>query len=655
MKRLLSVIIIIAMVLAQLAVVSCGEKNEDTLLTGVFTKTGVDLGDGFIANGSPVLSDGELRVVGMLRDGDDYSPAMAVVNVSDLSAVVDKLPISGTASGFAVGDDGILYIVSRFDNETFKNVYTLECVKDGGVVFSLDADGLLDLGDNYWRDVYAAAGDGRWHAAGNRTLAVITPDGKPESTYELREQVNGMATDRNGVLHVWGMGYHAVLGDRKLENSDVWADAAGYSDLIFGDGHDFYKTNESGIIYGDITDEGVVTGEVMNFVNSSLVVNGNGQFAVADPETVYMYGSDGVGGEKGLWKYTKTEDRRLEDTKLVRMTYIENGRNLVPLAAVKFNQAQNEYYILCDEYFVSNPGCDWQTLMSRLDADIISGNVGETFGTGEMLTLAKNSGDRKLFVDDGRAAVNGQLLTSILDECVDTEGGKCDFTSGAFTDYLEYLASLPENDEGAMYDRANHYASGEIMFYQARIGALSDFAMTMNLFGNKGTDICGYPSSDGGRATLTAVCYYSVVEKSPVKDGAAAFLSYLLSPECTVDELRGMQRIPSLRSTMKAWEETEGMMYYYFFDNNINGWYGDTQPIDESDTGEPGVCVKVDRERFDSFYEYLDGAHVFGYIPQSITDIVSEEMSAFMASAKSADETSEIISNRVSLYLAEKG
>ena len=86
----------------------------------------------------------------------------------------------------------------------------------------------------------------------------------------------------------------------------------------------------------------------------------------------------------------------------------------------------------------------------------------------------------------------------------------------------------------------------------------------------------------------------------------------------------------------------------------INRWSADTNPIDETEMGEPGVCVKVDRELFDSFYEYLDGAHVFGNMPQSITDIVVEEMGVFLSSAKSASETADIISNRVSLYLSEK-
>ena len=720
MKRLSRVIIIIAMTLASLAAVSCGEESDDALLTGVFTKTGVDLGEGFWTNGTLAFSDGKLCVVGELLD--DNSPAMAVVNTADMTVSVEKLPTSGSASDLAVGNDAVLCVVNRFDEEAFRTVFTLECVKDGNVVFSLAADDVFDLGENFWGNVLAAAGDGCWYAVGNKTFAVISSDGTTERTEELPEQASGIAVDRNGTLHVWGMGYHMILSDGRLESSSEWLDAAGSGSLFFGEGHDFYRTDENGIGYGDLTENGVDTGEIMNFVNSLLVWSGNRKFAVADPETIYMYGSDGVGGERGLWKYTKTDDRLLTDMKVVKVTYIENGRNMIPLAAVKFNQSQNEYYIKCEEYASKNSTGDWQSLMSRLDADIVAGKVGdiismsdpdsitkyaskglftdlyelpgfgkdkifgcvseamerdgilaaipqefvlntlavqkgtvgEDFDVGKIIELAKNSGGKRLFMAINRAAVNGQLLNSVLYECVDVSAGKCDFSSGAFTDYLDYLMTLPENDEDAMYDGANHYAAGEIMFYQARIGAISDYAMTMNIFGDAGADICGYPSRDGGRAELSAGSYYSVVKKSRVKDGAAAFLNYLLSPDCTIDDARGMREIPSLKATMKSWEESEGKMYYYFYKNNINRWSADTNPIDETEMGEPGVCVKVDRELFDSFYEYLDGAHVFGNMPQSITDIVVEEMDAFLSSAKSASETADIISNRVSLYLSEK-
>lgn len=720
MKRLSTVIIIIAMALASLAAVSCGKENDDATLTGIFTKTGVDLGENFWTNGTLAFSDGKLCVVGELRD--DNSPAMAVVNTADMTVSVEKLPTSGSASDLAVGNDAVLCVVNRFDEEAFRTVFTLECVKDGNVVFSLAADDVFGLGENFWGNVLAAAGDGCWYAAGNKTFAVISSDGTTERTEELPEQASGIAVDRNGTLHVWGMGYHMILSDGRLENSSEWLDAAGSGSLFFGEGHDFYRTDENGIGYGDLTENGVDTGEIMNFVNSSLVWSGNRKLAVADPETIYMYGSDGVGGERGLWKYTKTDDRLLTDMKVVKVTYIENGRNMIPLAAVKFNQSQNEYYIKCEEYASKNSTGDWQSLMSRLDADIVAGKVGdiismsdpdsitkyaskglftdlyelpgfgkdkifgcvseamerdgilaaipqefvlntlavqkgtvgEDFDVGKIIELAENSGGKRLFMAINRAAVNGQMLNSVLNECVDVSAGKCDFSSGAFTDYLDYLMTLPENDEDAMYDGANHYASGKIMFYQARIGAISDYAMTLNIFGDAGADICGYPSRDGGRAELYADSYYSVVKKSRVKDGAAAFMTYLLSPDCTIDEMRGMRNIPSLKATMKAWEESEGKMYYYFYKNDINRWSADTNPIDETEMGEPGVCVKVDRELFDSFYEYLDGAHVFGNMPQSITDIVVEEMDAFLSSAKSASETADIISNRVSLYLSEK-
>ena len=359
MKRLSTVIIIIAMTLVSLAaVVLRGRERRRAADRGLHEDRS---GPRLRASGRTARSRsriGKLCVVGELRD--DNSPAMAVVNTADMTVSVEKPPISGSASDIAVGKDGVLCVVNSFDEETFRTVYTLECVKDGNLVFSLVADSVIDLGDNFW-GVYAASGDGCWYIAGSKTFAMISPDGKTEMTSELPEQANGLAADRNGTLHVWGMGYHMILSDGRLESSSEWLDAAGSGSLFFGEGHDFYKTNENGIEYGDLTENGVNTGEIMNFVNSSLVMSNGGDFVVADPETIYMHGSDGVGGERGLWKYTKTDDRLLTDMKVVKVTYIENGRNMIPLAAVKFNQSQNEYYIKCEEYASKNSTGDWQS------------------------------------------------------------------------------------------------------------------------------------------------------------------------------------------------------------------------------------------------------------------------------------------------------
>ena len=168
MKRLSTVIIIIAMTLVSLAAVSCGEESDDALLTGVFTKTGVDLGEGFWTNGTLAFSDGKLCVVGRAA-GRQFSGDGGREYGGYDGFGRKSLSISGSASDIAVGKDGVLCVVNSFDEETFRTVYTLECVKDGNLVFSLVADSVIDLGDNFW-GVYAASGDGCWYIAGRQDI-----------------------------------------------------------------------------------------------------------------------------------------------------------------------------------------------------------------------------------------------------------------------------------------------------------------------------------------------------------------------------------------------------------------------------------------------------------------------------------------------------
>ena len=132
------------------------------------------------------------------------------------------------------------------------------------------------------------------------------------------------------------------------------------------------------------------------------------------------------------------------------------------------------------------------------------------------------------------------------------------------------------------------------------------------------------------------------------------FIHYLLSADCVIDEMRGMRSIPSLKTTAKAWDESEGKLYYFFYYDNIGRWTADNKPITADDEGAPGVCIQLTQERINEVYDFLDTVKVYPYIPSSIVAIVDEDMEAFMSTAKTAEETAKVIQNRVRTYLSEK-
>lgn len=177
-----------------------------------------------------------------------------------------------------------------------------------------------------------------------------------------------------------------------------------------------------------------------------------------------------------------------------------------------------------------------------------------------------------------------------------------------------------------------------------------------SVFGEEANaDIVGYPSSEGGASKLSANAFYSITEESKVKEGAMAFLRYLLSADCVIDEMRGMRSIPSLKTTAKAWDDSESKMYYYFYYDHVGRWSANSKLITEEDEGVPGICIQLTQEKIDAVYDFLDHVNVYPYIPSDITAILDEEMYVFLGTTKSADETAKIIQSRVSTYLSERG
>ena len=243
----------------------------------------------------------------------------------------------------------------------------------------------------------------------------------------------------------------------------------------------------------------------------------------------------------------------------------------------------------------------------------------------------------------------------MISECIDLDNHTCSFDSYTFREFLAYIASLPRENTEELNWNENYYIDGRVAFFASEINSYAGYYQMKNVFGDEAnTKIVGYPSLKGGAAKLKSESFYSIIETSKVKDEAIAFIRYLLSADCVIDEVRGMRSIPSLKTTAKAWDESEGQLYYFFYYDNIGRWSADTKPISSKDEGVPGVCIQLTQERIDEVYDFLDNARVYPYIPSTVAAIVDEDMSAFMNTAKTAEETVKVIQSRVNTYLSEK-
>lgn len=722
MKRVLMVMW--CMLTVSFLIISCARdagNDPSQLLTGVFTKEKVAFDDKFQKSGSAILERNTLYFVGnMATDDGSNSPALAVLHTENMNISYEMLP-QGEYSGLAVSGDAYLLLETSFNDQTFQNEYVLHAVSGERAVWTKSVSEMITLPDNYWDGIYIASADGKWCIGAGTSLALVTSDGTVEKTETLPAEISGLKKDTDGRLHVWGRGFHKII-DENGSLRDAESLKAGVGNLYFTKDYDYCYTNENGL-YGHSAETELDT-EIMNWTNSGIVFSrGVRNLAVVSPETIYIYGSDGIGGETGLWKYSKSDDIELDSATIINVDYTEDGRNQIPLAAVKFNAAQANYRIVLHERSSSGTNGD---LMDSIDKAILDGSIGDIVVTQDMDTLRKY-GEQGVFADlysllnddmsaddifgcvrqaceiDGKlygipceftletyAAQNTDdtkpwdmdafiayasslgaekrtllymtqrdvynvLRDSVISACVDLENHTCSFDSDTFRNFLSYISSLPKESTEELDWNENYYINGKVALYASDISSYASYYQMKSVFGEDAdAKIVGYPSVEGGASKFTANAFYSIPETSDVKEGALTFIRYLLSADCVIDEMRGMRSIPSLKTTAKAWDESEGKLYYFFYYDNVGRWTADEKPITAEDEGTPGVCIQLTEEKINEVYDFLDTVKVYPYIPASIAVIVDEDMEAFLNTAKTAEETAKVIQSRVRTYLSER-
>lgn len=268
-----------------------------------------------------------------------------------------------------------------------------------------------------------------------------------------------------------------------------------------------------------------------------------------------------------------------------------------------------------------------------------------------------DSSERRLMAYMTQTEVNNCFLASVINDCIDYDNASCDFTSDEFIGYIEFLSQLKTEDDFIDIYSENHFASGEIALYNYTISNLSDY-LHINYIYAADSRILGYPYKDGAngaKAMISPQNFCSIAYSSKVKAEAADFIEFMISYEVVYDEMRGMRYIPSSRDTLRKICENDAkhIKYLYFYKDTIGSWAGNSQPFDEAQEG-PGWNVEVTGESIDALCEFVDSLDIIKPVPNKVKSIVTEELSAYLSGAKTAETAADIINSRVGTYLAER-
>ncbi len=228
------------------------------------------------------------------------------------------------------------------------------------------------------------------------------------------------------------------------------------------------------------------------------------------------------------------------------------------------------------------------------------------------------------------------LLFSTLDSYVNWEERKCRFDSPEFIDLLNRVNSLryPENQDPQytfdLEEETRKLINQEFLLYIQRYDSPPSYNMVHNLCGSQAWDV-GYPTKNGEPCyLLVPAMQLSIYADSPVRDGAWEFIEFVLSEE-----------EQSWYSSEFAYFPVRKDAFEAYLNKPTNPLYFTPKDVFSADTGAAlrEMMNHMQRE------QNLSGSQ--------ISVIFSEEVAAFFAGDKTAEQCADMIQNRVQLYLDE--
>lgn len=245
----------------------------------------------------------------------------------------------------------------------------------------------------------------------------------------------------------------------------------------------------------------------------------------------------------------------------------------------------------------------------------------------------KEGGSLFLYTADNTEGIQLEYaLHAYMEKFCDIESEKCDFVNEEFIGLLEAIGRRGDRrqpTEGtADFEMWEQLVSGDIMLCRMMISEKTYYCRALQGLGD-GCRWVGYPSGEKQHHSFSRFVLLGMNTHSEYKEGAWAFLEFLLSEE------------------MQSWNSMEMNVFPVredAFDRNISGAFYNSR----------GELVTMSGEEKESLRKLVDNAYLHTYrIYDPTYDIVWEECGAYFAGDRTARETAEIIQNRVQLYLDE--
>ncbi len=247
---------------------------------------------------------------------------------------------------------------------------------------------------------------------------------------------------------------------------------------------------------------------------------------------------------------------------------------------------------------------------------------------------------------------------------IDYNNATCDFNNPDFIKILEFCSEYPNAGEGGEIDWENA-TDDEMNSYweETEVAIRNDKALLSEIYlddprayaralqAEFGEDITivGYPSADGHGAQISTSNAFAIMENSDYKDACWDFIKEAFSEENQSSEYS--YGLPVLKSAFEKKLDESMEKPYYIDQDGKKQEYEDTWYIG----GEEITIDPLTQAERDFIEEYITNAKPSTfYYNEDVFNIIQEEVEAYFAGKKTAEQTAEIIQNRVSILISEQ-
>lgn len=293
--------------------------------------------------------------------------------------------------------------------------------------------------------------------------------------------------------------------------------------------------------------------------------------------------------------------------------------------------------------------------------DVVGDRTGWTLA--EAMEITRESG-ADTFMHDFIAPTEAELFWQMgfmmesNKNLIDWNTMTCNLNGEEAKELLAFVEQYTGGDDPGKNEFERIY-DGELMTTTLYLMSPYDIQSMAALLENKEVYI-GYPTEDGGSGHVLSSNVYMVNQSSPAKDGAIAFLKYLLSEEIQnlpAQELAdsgfmGLYGFPVRKDSMEkiydvlresaaeesgAEEEEEWKKYESW--GSFNGIQFEKKPITE--------------EQIEALRVVLETARPVDAYSGKLVPIFEDEFPAYFSGEKTAGEVLDVVQNRAQLYINE--